>query len=656
MRTFFRLGALALYLSFALMAIAQQVETNVETVVPALVNFSGTLHDAEGKPRSGGVGITFALYKEAEGGAPLWLETQNVQLDATGSYSVMLGSTKSAGMPTDLFASGQARWLGIRVDGQDEQPRVLLLSVPYAMKAADAQTLGGLPASAFVQATSGGSKSSGGSSPQTTQSALSPATAKDVTTTGGTAQHIPLFTSATNIQSSIVSQVGTTAIDVNGKLGINTASPLESVDVTSGNAIVRGIGNFKAAGNTATLYIGDTNHPIEAAYSTGLSIGAFKSPKAIFIADFTGNVGIGTAKPTTGILNTVANTKSVIGLSTSGWNATTGSNASGTTAIQASGGNGDGIGNGATAAVFAGGAGGANPNGTGGGTGIMVSGGSGGSGYPCCGGDAIVANAGEPEGVGVVANGGDGERAFVGGFPGVLGTGGVGSGASDGPGLIGQGGSDTSGLNVGGDGIDAFPGTSGTFVGLAGSFSGDVDISGDLTVSGTKHFRIDHPNDPANRYLYHAAVESSEVLNLYTGNVVLDASGEAAVQVPDWFETLNRDFRYQLTAIGAAAPNLHIAQEIHDRSFRVAGGAPGMKVSWQVTGVRQDAWEKAHPMIVEVQKLPRERGYYINPELFGAPPEKSIEWARNPQLMKRLKSMQQKQAGQTHAMLTKPVK
>jgi hypothetical protein len=126
--------------------------------------------------------------------------------------------------------------------------------------------------------------------------------------------------------------------------------------------------------------------------------------------------------------------------------------------------------------------------------------------------------------------------------------------------------------------------------GLAGSFTGDVSVTGNLNVSGTKHFKIDHPLDPANKYLYHASLESSEVLNFYSGNATLDANGETTVQLPNWFEALNRDFRYQLTAIGAAATGLHIAQEIQNHSFGIAGGAAAMKVSWQVTAVRQDAW------------------------------------------------------------------
>jgi trimeric autotransporter adhesin len=106
-----------------------------------LVRFSGTLTGIGGSPLSGIVGVIFAAYSEQSGGAPLWLETQNVQVDKNGHYSVVLGSTKPEGLPVDLFVSEQARWLGGQ--GQAEQPRVMLVSAPYALKALDADTLGG---------------------------------------------------------------------------------------------------------------------------------------------------------------------------------------------------------------------------------------------------------------------------------------------------------------------------------------------------------------------------------------------------------------------------------------------------------------------------------------------------------------------------------
>ena len=122
--------------------------------VPHLIKFNGTLQDAEGHPATGAVGVTFSVYRESTGGAPLWQETQNVSADQQGDFEVVLGVTKNEGVPLDIFTGAEPRWLGIQpiIPGQVEQPRVLLVSVPYALKAADAETLGGLPASAFLQA------------------------------------------------------------------------------------------------------------------------------------------------------------------------------------------------------------------------------------------------------------------------------------------------------------------------------------------------------------------------------------------------------------------------------------------------------------------------------------------------------------------------
>jgi len=125
--------------------------------VPRLIKFSGVAKDASGQLRSGVVGITFSIYADQQGGATLWMETQNIELDAHGRYAVLLGGTRSAGLPLDLFATGEPRWLGAKLELPEEveQPRVLLVSVPYALKASDADTVGGMPASAFVLAPTG---------------------------------------------------------------------------------------------------------------------------------------------------------------------------------------------------------------------------------------------------------------------------------------------------------------------------------------------------------------------------------------------------------------------------------------------------------------------------------------------------------------------
>lgn len=170
--------------------------------------------------------------------------------------------------------------------------------------------------------------------------------------------------------------------------------------------------------------------------------------------------------------------------------------------------------------------------------------------------------------------------------------------------------------------------------GQAGFFSGRVTVTGLLTKSGGG-FHIDHPLDPANKYLNHSFVESPDMLNLYNGNVTLDTNGEAWIDLPNWFGALNRDFRYQLTAIGAPGPNLYVAQEIQNNRFKIAGGKPGSKVSWQVTGIRQDAFANANRLKVEEDKNSREQGYFLTPELFGAPRERGIGWLYQPQMEPR---------------------
>lgn len=167
--------------------------------------------------------------------------------------------------------------------------------------------------------------------------------------------------------------------------------------------------------------------------------------------------------------------------------------------------------------------------------------------------------------------------------------------------------------------------------GFAGWFNGRVNVNGTLSKAAGS-FKIDHPLDPANKYLSHSFVESPDMMNVYNGNIKLDEKGEAWVTLPEWFETLNRDFRYQLTAIGAPGPNLYVAHEVSGNRFKIAGGQPNSKVSWQVTGIRQDAYAKAHPIIVEEDKPAAEKGSYLQPELFGQPQSKSIEAAYGKQM------------------------
>lgn len=182
--------------------------------------------------------------------------------------------------------------------------------------------------------------------------------------------------------------------------------------------------------------------------------------------------------------------------------------------------------------------------------------------------------------------------------------------------------------NTNGDALFART-TSSSASSFAGIFVGNVSISGSLAKSsGT--FKIDHPLDPANKYLSHSFVESPDMKNIYDGVVMLGGDGTAVVKLPAYFDALNRDFRYQLTAIGAAAPGLYIAEKINGNSFKIGGGTAGLEVSWQVTGIREDAYANAHPIQVEQNKPADERGTYIHPELFGQPDAKSLDRMEHP--------------------------
>jgi hypothetical protein len=179
--------------------------------------------------------------------------------------------------------------------------------------------------------------------------------------------------------------------------------------------------------------------------------------------------------------------------------------------------------------------------------------------------------------------------------------------------------SETTGVNFGVKGESASPN------GYAGYFVGNVNVTGNLTKGGG-NFKIDHPLDPENKYLSHSFVESPDMMNIYNGIVTLGKDGSAEVTLPDWFEALNREFRYQLTCIGGFAP-VYVAKKVDGNRFKIAGGKPGMEVSWQLTGVRKDAYAEAHRIQVEEIKPVAERGSYLHPEAFGKSAEKGAQQA-----------------------------
>ena len=161
----------------------------------------------------------------------------------------------------------------------------------------------------------------------------------------------------------------------------------------------------------------------------------------------------------------------------------------------------------------------------------------------------------------------------------------------------------------------------------AGLFSGDVQVTGTLS-KGAGSFKIDHPQDPANKYLIHSFVESPDMMNVYNGNVVTDVDGNAVVNLPGYFESENKDFKYQLTVIGQFAQAI-IGEEIKNNQFIIRTDKPNVKVSWQVTGVRNDAFAQRNRIVAEVDKKPNEKGKYLYPELYGQSRDQGITFMKS---------------------------
>ena len=816
------------------------------TVVPALVAYSGTALNAEGNPPSGETSITFLIFKDQTGGEPLFTETQTATLDPTGHYKVNLGATLANGLPSDLFSSGEARWLEVQAAGQAPQPRVLLVSVPYAMKAADAATLGGLPASAFVLAGQEAKLAA-------TASAITSNAASDVTTTGGTTGHVPEFNGTTTIVDSPIFVLGS-------DVGIGTATPTATLDVSgtglfagllsaNGGATIDGtlelasMGTATASGGFNSNFLkfyssaynsssksvvnprfeweavesgNDTASPTAAlellssttatgATPTGFSFNAngtinFAPGQTFPGADITGavnassydlggtlfatgsassgiaylgfagnttstgigNTGVGPyslssntggndntaigfdalAYNTTGSENTASGLQALFSNTTGIYNAASGygalasnttgydntangslalvSNTTGyentasgfealyfnTTGVEntangepalysnttGSGNTASGFealysnttGNGNTAsgesALFSNTTGGGN---TASGYSALASNTTGGY-NTAVGNSALQSNQTGSELTAVGYNAGNSSSAQVSDATALGANAIVGQSNSLILGQTTEGKPGNSYVNVGigtatprsvlevavsaptlgpvltltnsGQGESAIDfntgvpkadaayapaarilasgsGNTGQIVfqsrvnqGLSNNLvvdGGGVHVPGALDAAATG-LRIDHPADPANKYLVLSSVQSSEMMNIFTGNVVTDELGLATVKLPDWFEAENTDFRYQLTVIGERFAQAIVSKEIANHQFTISTNASNVEISWQITAVRQDAFAKAHPLVVEQEKAVDERGNYVHPELYGQPIDKQI--------------------------------
>ena len=765
-----------------------QTPTATSSALPRLVRFGGTVKDLNGNPLAGVVGVTFALYSEQTDGPALWIETQNVTADKNGRYLALLGSTAPEGLPTEMFTSGQARWVGVQISGQAEQPRVLLVSAPYALKAGDAETIGGLPPSAFVlasgsQGTANGGKGAGASAADAHKNSSPPPSNPDITGKG-TVDYIPMWDTTSDIIDSIIFQKSS-------EIGIATTTPAATLDV-NGKTDIRDTLTLYPKSTDSTLAVNGTSFKISSTgkvtFISGQTFPGAGTITGITTASGSGLSGGGTtgtlslAVPSAGITNTMlANSKVTLNASAAGGLTVPGAMTLGDTytiglktctanqvlqyigTAWACSNAGTGTITGVTAGTGMTGGGTSGTvtlNNTGllgltAGTGISSTGGQtptlSVSGVPLLaasntftgsnnfvvsaysaigatssspgfnglaaaenatsgGSNGVYATTQDSSGAGVVGSnlsygagvnglsgtsftgclecvnysyGVNGQSTYGYGVVGTVGSSGVdgvhGESSSENSGVAGLNFNTTSGYGVygnsqspGGTGVvglnfSSSSGIGGGFYsysndgdalfaysqsgGYAAFLEGNVDVDGNLSKAGGS-FKIDHPLDPANKYLYHSFVESPDMKNIYDGLATLDANGEAAIQMPDWFGVLNREFRYQLTCIGGFAP-VYIAEELANNQFKIGGGRAGMRVSWQITGIRQDPWANAHRIPVEEEKDEKLKGFYLHPELYGAPAEKQIEWARHPGMMKKLQQttqqMKEKQARLTES-------
>lgn len=327
------LSLIAVLCSLSLAAIAQDGSGGTSNLssstnaVPRIVNYSGVLNDANGQPLTTLSNVTFALYQNQEGGTALWTETQNVQPSNTGHYSVTLGSTTTAGLPEDVFVSSEARWLGVQIAGQAEQARVLLVAVPYALKAGDAQTIGGLPASAFVLA---GSQSATGTpvaseaksnAPKNNATKNNSTPANPDVTGKGTVDYIPMWDTTSDIVDSIIYQKSS-------KIGVNTTSPATTLDV-DGKTDVRDTLTLYPSGTDNTIAVNGTSFKVsstgQVTFISGQTFPGAGTITGVTTASGSGLSGGGTSGtlslkvPSAGITNAMlANSKVTLNASTAG--------------------------------------------------------------------------------------------------------------------------------------------------------------------------------------------------------------------------------------------------------------------------------------------------------------------------------------------------
>ncbi|HEX2897512.1 MAG TPA: hypothetical protein VHP63_05625 [candidate division Zixibacteria bacterium] len=536
--------------------------------VPNLINYQGMLLDSTGSPLQGNKLVKYTIYDKT--GSEIWNSGFINTTFTDGLFTAQLGASPQPVLPADMCTDDSSLTLGVTVDVNPEfSPRTRLVTAPYAFESDHAGSVDwsgvtNVPAD-LADGDNGGIIYSAGSGLDLTGSIFS------IEPDGINASHVALD----GVGSSEIADNNVTSTDIANNTifdaDINTSAAIAATKINGTAATLSATQTFTGTTNTFTnnLIIGDSTFRANA---TGISIGSALVPTGLRM------VSIERDYSTTGIR---------YGTYIDFSNTSTGTLYGGYANLLSTG-NGAAYGfygNVTSDNVFR--------------TGL----------YGRADANAALTSG---ESFGVYGMGLDANSSY-----GVFG--------------VSQGASSTysygvAGIaNAGTNRYGVYGNASGGTVNYAGYFSGNVHVTNTLTKGGGA-FRIDHPLDPENKFLQHSFVESPDMMNIYNGNVVTDSKGEAVVTLPDWFTALNIDYRYQLTSIGAPGPNLYIKEEVTDNKFIIAGAQPNAKVSWQVTGIRNDKFAQANRIQVEVDKRSEDKGEYAHPEAFGLNETRGIDY------------------------------
>ncbi|MBS1771489.1 MAG: hypothetical protein JST82_01425 [Bacteroidetes bacterium] len=615
------------------MAFALLSALTVMAQAPQKFNYQGIARNTSGTPlASQALGIRLTVHDATATGAILYQETFNITTNAYGLYTLQVGggTVVSGTFNTISWGSG-AKYLQVEIDpaggtSYADMGSNQLISVPYAVYANNAGAIQGNNVSTTAPAAGQILVWDAGTSTWLPQNAA-------ITAASGTNNQVAKFTGTNTLGSSNITDNGTS-------VGISTTSPNAMTKLH-----VSGVGTYNIAPYYQAGIVADGTSTASASgiYATGGWRGVFGHNLGTYV----GSEAMGIYGRQEGSSYTTT------GYGVKGENTGTGGTANyGVygTASAASGIGVAGVVSGATAIA------GKFDGGTAGGYGIIVNNGMSGFGTTAPGAWVHIKNSKDANAtVGAITFGHTALLAQTSSTTtstlarGIVGA--AGNSSSENHGLFGYaanpGGSSynvagffyTAGSTSTGNSYGLYStatngavnygiyaGASGT--GYAGYFAGNVTVTGTLAKGGGT-FKIDHPLDPENKYLYHSFVESPDMMNIYNGNIVTDAAGNATVTLPSYFEALNQDFRYQLTVMGSFAQAI-IAEEVSGNQFKIKTDKPNVKVSWQVTGVRHDKFANAHRVVPETEKEPEMKGHYLHAAEWGMPESKSAEVVNRP--------------------------